>query len=64
MGCGVYYPTPCHRLESLKHFELRAELPQTDLAAAEVLSLPVHPSLEQADLDRIVTAVNSLSGAN
>jgi len=64
VGCGVYYPTPCHRLESLKHFELRAELPQTDLAAAEVLSLPVHPSLEQADLDRIVTAVNSLSGAN
>ncbi len=63
VGCGVYYPTPCHRLQSLKHFELRADLPATEQAAAEVLSLPVHPSLEQSDLERIVTAVNTLAGA-
>jgi len=27
------------------------------------LSLPVHPSLTQADLERIVTAVNTLARA-
>ena len=63
VGCGVYYPTPCHLLDSLKHFEKRAELTVTDQAAQEVLSLPVHPSLSQDDLERIVTAVNTLSGS-
>ena len=31
----------------------------TEQAAAEVISLPVHPSLTEADLERIVTAVNT-----
>jgi perosamine synthetase len=62
VGCGVYYPTPCHRLESLKQFEPRSDMSATDQAATEVLSLPVHPSLEQGDLERIVTAVNTLTG--
>ena len=35
----------------------------TEAAAAEVLSLPVHPSLDAEDLDRIVTAVNALAKA-
>jgi perosamine synthetase len=39
------------------------DLPETERAAVEVLSLPVHPSLSQADLDRIVEAVNTLAGA-
>jgi dTDP-4-amino-4,6-dideoxygalactose transaminase len=32
----------------------------TDRVAASVLSLPVHPLLDQSDLERIVAAVNSL----
>ena len=32
-------------------------------AAAEVISLPVHPSLDEEDLDRIATAVNALAKA-
>ena len=35
------------------------DLPETERAAAEVLSLPVHPSLTQDDLERIVAAVNA-----
>ena len=35
----------------------------TEIAAREVLSLPVHPSLDAEDLDRIVTAVNALAKA-
>ena len=57
IGSGVYYPIPNHRLPSFARPE---DLPQTELAAQQVLSLPVHPSLSEGDLERIVTAVNSL----
>ena len=60
VGSGVYYPIPNHRLESLKGFAPGLDLPETERAAAEVLSLPVHPSLGQGDLDRIVEAVNTV----
>jgi perosamine synthetase len=42
---------------------VEVDLPQTARAAAECLSLPVHPSLSEADLERIVTAVNTLAKA-
>ncbi|QOR69765.1 DegT/DnrJ/EryC1/StrS family aminotransferase [Ruania alkalisoli] len=63
VGCGVYYPIPNHRLESLAHFAPDLDLPATEKAAQEVISLPVHPSLSQADLERIVSAVNSVAKA-
>ena len=63
VGSGVYYPIPNHRLDSLAHYAPGLELPETERAAREVLSLPVHPSLSQADLERIVTAVNKIAGA-
>lgn len=59
VGSGVYYPIPNHELESLERFAPAHELPVTAQMAREVISLPVHPSLTQADLERIVTAVNS-----
>jgi perosamine synthetase len=60
VGCGVYYPIPNHRLPS---FRLELDLPETERAAQQALSLPVHPSLSQDDLERIVTAVNTLAKA-
>ena len=55
VGSGVYYPIPNHRLPS---FGLDLDLPETERAAKEVLSLPVHPSLSDDDLRTIVDAVN------
>lgn len=60
VGSGVYYPIPNHRLESLAPYAPGLELPETERAASEVISLPVHPSLTQEHLERIVTGVNSL----
>ncbi|GHD42547.1 DegT/DnrJ/EryC1/StrS family aminotransferase [Mycetocola manganoxydans] len=60
VGSGVYYPVPNHRLPSLTHFAPGLELPETERAAAEVVSLPVHPSLSQDDLQRVVAAVNTV----
>lgn len=63
IGSGVYYPIPNHRLPSLEHFAPGLDLPETERAAREAVSLPVHPSLSEADLDRIVSAVNAIAGA-
>lgn len=63
IGSGVYYPIPNHRLPSLAPYAEGTDLPETDRAAREVLSLPVHPSLGAGDLERIVAAVNALAGA-
>ena len=61
VGCGVYYPIPNHELVSLARFAPGHELPETARAAAEFISLPVHPSLTQEDLERIASASNSLT---
>lgn len=60
IGNGVYYPTPIHRLPS---FGLDLDLPNTELAASQVLSLPVHPSLTQEELEQIVQAVTDVAQA-
>jgi dTDP-4-amino-4,6-dideoxygalactose transaminase len=60
VGSGVYYPIPNHQLPS---FGLDFELPATREACDQVLSLPVHPALSQADLEQIVAGVNALAKA-
>jgi dTDP-4-amino-4,6-dideoxygalactose transaminase len=60
IGSAVYYPTPIHRLAP--YAGAAVDLPETDRAAAEVLSLPIHPSLTQGDLERIAEAVTGLEG--
>ena len=60
VGCGVYYPTPVHRLAT---FRTEVDLPVTEMLAREVLSLPVHPSLTDMDRERIVAAVNTVAKA-
>lgn len=57
---GVYYPTPIHALPS---YNRKLDLPETDKASREVLSLPVHPNLSVRDLHRIVIAVNYIAKA-
>lgn len=60
VGSGVYYPIPNHRLPS---FGLSLDLPETERAAREVLSLPVHPALTEAELETVVSVVNAVAKA-
>ena len=59
VGSEVYYPVPVHK-QSFYEGELgyRGSYPAAELAASEVLSLPVHPALNQADLETVVSRVN------
>jgi dTDP-4-amino-4,6-dideoxygalactose transaminase len=60
VGSGMFYPIPNHRLAP---FQSPVELPATEQAARECLSLPVHPSVTAEHLERIVNAVNKLAKA-
>lgn len=65
VGSEVYYPTPIHRLRPYLDDDGRPgawDLPQTERATAQVLSLPIHPALSRPELTRIVDAVNSIEG--
>lgn len=51
----VYYRTPVHRLPP---FATGEQLPETERACAEVVSLPVGPHLADSDLDRVCDALS------
>ena len=64
VGCGVYYPVPIHRQPFyVQQLGYDLHLPESEQAATEVLSLPVHPALSQNDLETIVATVNEVTGA-
>ncbi|HET89935.1 MAG TPA: DegT/DnrJ/EryC1/StrS family aminotransferase [Chloroflexi bacterium] len=60
VGTGVFYPMPLHQQGYIREIVGEVRLPVTERLAQEVISLPVHPQLSQADLEQIVTAVNAL----
>jgi perosamine synthetase len=60
IGTGIYYPVPIHRQPLYRDLGYAVSLPETERAAREVLSLPVHPGLSRDDLDHIIEAVNEL----
>lgn len=57
----VFYPTPIHRLPA---YGLRLDLPETDRAANEVMSLPMRPSLVPEDIDFVVDSVRAVVEAH
>jgi perosamine synthetase len=54
-----YYPTPVHRLDP---YASAVELPETDRAASQVLSIPVGPHLSDADVARVMEALACWEG--
>ena len=62
---AVYYPNPLHRQSAYGHGLVRDEgLPATDGVAARILSLPIHPYLEEEVQNRIVAAMREFLGAD
>jgi dTDP-4-amino-4,6-dideoxygalactose transaminase len=60
VGSGVFYPVPAHQQGYIVEKLGAVHLPVTEQLAKEVISLPVHPQLSQADLETIVAEVNKL----
>ncbi len=64
VGCGVYYPRTVYDYDCYRdHPRVVADpCPNAERVAAEVVSLPVHPKLTEADLDTVVATVREVFG--
>lgn len=60
VGTGIFYPVPAHQQQYMRDITGDVHLPVAESLAKEVISLPVHPQLNQADLETIVAEVNKL----
>ena len=59
VGTGIYYPIPVHRqkpLLALGYGDQR--FPVSEQLTEEVISIPVHPSLTDAEVETVIGAVN------
>jgi perosamine synthetase len=56
----VYYPVPIHQQSFyVELYGSNQSFPQAEQAAAEVLSIPIHPSLTHAELETVAAEINS-----
>ncbi|QDU86763.1 Aminotransferase [Pirellulimonas nuda] len=62
VGCAIYYPKPLHMQQCFEGLGYRAgDLPHTEQAAAEVLSLPVFPELSELERETVVSEVTAFA---
>ncbi|MDQ3691614.1 MAG: DegT/DnrJ/EryC1/StrS family aminotransferase [Chloroflexota bacterium] len=62
VGTAIYYPIPVHRQKPFVALGYGTEpMPVTDRLTAEVLSIPVHPSLTDDEVARVIEAVNAVA---
>ena len=60
VGSAIYYPIPVHRQKPFVALGYgREALPATDRLTAQVLSIPVHPSLSDDEVTTVIDAVNA-----
>ncbi|HDI12144.1 MAG TPA: DegT/DnrJ/EryC1/StrS family aminotransferase [Candidatus Bathyarchaeota archaeon] len=60
---GIYYHTPIHMMDFYRQFGV-CRLPETERAAQQVLSLPVHPGVSEEQVNFIVENVVQLLKGN
>ena len=59
IGSSIHYPVPVHLQPAYRGLAPAGSLPAAEAAAREVLSLPMHPFLEEAEVEAVVRAVQS-----
>lgn len=60
IGTMVYYPIPLHKLPVLA--ERKETFPESEKAAAQVLSLPIGPLLPDSRVDKVVEGLRNVLG--
>jgi len=63
IGTGIHYPIPVYKQKLYQDLGIHAECPEAEKAAAEVVSIPVHPALKVDDLEKIVQTLEDASGS-
>jgi UDP-2-acetamido-2-deoxy-ribo-hexuluronate aminotransferase len=59
---AVYYPKCLHEQPVFAGTSAWGDLPESEKASREVISLPMHPYLSEADQDKVVAAVKAAVG--
>src|SRR5437879_3523440 len=58
IGNAIYYPVPLHLQNCFRYLgHSRGQFPESERAAAEVISLPVYPELTRDQLDYVIDAI-------
>ena len=58
IGVGLHYPIPLHLQKAYQYLSLPAgKYPNTEKSAANLLSLPMHPYLDQDQIDLVFQAI-------
>jgi len=63
IGTLIHYPTPPHHQRAYSFSHGSAQLPFSDKACAQILSLPMGPHLSDADLEEVIWAVCATIGS-
>ena len=63
IGAGIHYPRPVHLHEAFAHLgHGRGDFPVSERIADEILSLPIHPHLDERHQDRVVEVLGESLG--
>ena len=60
IGTGIYYPIPIHKQPFYRKLGYDDVLFETELAAKQVISLPIHPAVSQKELSYIIKTIREV----
>lgn len=63
VGSSVHYPLPAHLQPAYRDLASQGSLPESEKTAQEVLSLPMHPFLEDAQVEQVIETVRRFFAA-
>ena len=59
IGYGLHFPA-CHTLKYVKKLFGKIDLPETETASERILSIPLYPSMDDFQVDRVITALKEI----
>ena len=62
INAGLHYPVPVHKQSGYDFAIVGNELPVTELACTEILSLPIYPGLIESEYTRVVRTIQDFFG--
>jgi len=62
IGTGIHYPIPLHLQKAYQHLNYKkGDFPVTERVAAEIVSLPMFPQLQQEQLNEVAKKVKEFA---